>query len=184
MPRIRFVARFESVRALAGGSATATADIAQATIASVGGITAANKVYDGNTSATLSTSAASFSGMVAGDTLSLAGASGAFANKNAGTGKTVLITGVALSGADAANYTLATNTASAMANIDAKSASVTGAAVASKTYDGTTNATVASAGSLVGAVLGDNVTLTGGTSASFADKNAGLARPATINGYS
>ena len=56
--------------------------------------------------------------MVAGDVLSLGnGLSGAFSDKNAGTGKTVSSSGLSLSGTDAGNYTLADTTAAALADI-------------------------------------------------------------------
>jgi hypothetical protein len=83
----------------------------------VTGITAADKTYDGTTTATIDTSAASLVGVVPGDavTLDASGATASFANKHAGTGKVVTITGLALAGADAGDYTLpptATATAS------------------------------------------------------------------------
>jgi len=66
--------------------------------ADVGGITASNKIYDGNTNATLNTSAAALSGAVAGDDVSLnsAGVAGNFNDKNIGTTKPVAVTGLAL----------------------------------------------------------------------------------------
>ncbi|MEB5967452.1 YDG domain-containing protein, partial [Comamonas testosteroni] len=69
-------------------TATTTADISRATIASVGGITAVNRTYDGTLTAGLNTAGASFTGMVAGDSLTVANASGSFSDKNAATGKT------------------------------------------------------------------------------------------------
>jgi hypothetical protein len=74
----------------------------------VTGITASNKPYDGNTNATLDTTGAALSGVVAGDivTLNTSVAVGAFVNANVGSGKTVNINGLTLGGASAANYTL------------------------------------------------------------------------------
>ena len=53
----------------------------------VTGMTAQNKVYDGTTSAVIDTGAATLSGVISGDdvTLVTAGAVGAFVNSNAGT---------------------------------------------------------------------------------------------------
>ena len=51
-------------------------------------VTAANKVYDGNTSATLT---ATIETGVTGETLTVSGLTGTFADANAGTGKTVTI---------------------------------------------------------------------------------------------
>eukprot|EP01041_Mallomonas_annulata_P020547 gene20547-40352_t len=42
---------------------------------------------------------------IAGDALSLTGGVAAFADKNAGSGKAVSVSGIVLSGADAGNYT-------------------------------------------------------------------------------
>ena len=101
--------------------------------------------------------------------------SGAFADKNAGTGKTVNVSG-ALSGTDAGNYTLASN-ATTTADIAAKA--ITGSITATgKTYDGTTAA--ATNGTLSGVVTGDVVSL--GTSGAFADKNAGTGKLVNVSG--
>ncbi|MEB5967453.1 YDG domain-containing protein, partial [Comamonas testosteroni] len=56
-------------------------------------------------------------GMVAGDSLTVANASGSFSDKNAATGKTVTVSGISLGGADAGNYTLASSTATTTADI-------------------------------------------------------------------
>src|SRR5262249_41852654 len=81
----------------------------------VSGITANDKVYDATTSATVNTASAALVGVISGDTVTLNGASasGAFADKNVGSAKTVNVSALSLSGADANNYTLAQPTASA-----------------------------------------------------------------------
>ncbi|MEI7752404.1 MAG: YDG domain-containing protein, partial [Candidatus Omnitrophota bacterium] len=68
----------------------------------LGGITAANKVYDTTNTATMSGGA--FSGMVAGDDLTVS-STGVFSDKNVQESKTVTLTNV-LGGADLANYTV------------------------------------------------------------------------------
>ncbi|WP_061301688.1 beta strand repeat-containing protein, partial [Janthinobacterium agaricidamnosum] len=55
-----------------------TGNIGKATISGVGGITAGNKVYDGSLAASLNTAGASFTGMIAGDNLTVSAASGNF----------------------------------------------------------------------------------------------------------
>lgn len=71
----------------------------------VTGVSAANKVYDGTTAATLN-GAASVTALL-GDVVAVGGSgSGAFADANVGNGKGVTVTGFTLSGADAGNYTL------------------------------------------------------------------------------
>src|SRR5207249_2004488 len=87
---------------LASTNATATADItAKALVVSA---TGANKVYDGATAATVTLS----DNRVGGDSLSTSYGSASFANKNAGTAKNVSVSGIAVTGADAANYTVNT----------------------------------------------------------------------------
>ena len=87
-----------------------------------GSFMAADKVYDGNTDATVVDRG--LLGIVGGDAVSLAGGSAAFDTKNAGTAKTVTLTGATLSGADAGNYSLE-SVATAKANITPKPITVT-----------------------------------------------------------
>ncbi|MFN4167468.1 MAG: beta strand repeat-containing protein [Pannonibacter phragmitetus] len=96
---------------------TVTGTVERAVISSIGGIIALNKTADGTVTATLDTSGALFNGMITGDRLSVATANGVFADAEPGTGKTVLISGLSLGGADAVNYTLASSTATALADI-------------------------------------------------------------------
>ena len=84
------------------GVATTTADIAA--IAVTGDFTADDKVYDGNTDATILTR--NLTGAVSGDDVSLVGGTASFDNKHVGLGKTVVLSGASLTGADAGNYTL------------------------------------------------------------------------------
>jgi autotransporter-associated beta strand protein len=56
----------------------------------IGGITASNKTYNGNTTATIDASAATFTGLVDGDAVTVS-ATGTFDNKNVGTNKTVTL---------------------------------------------------------------------------------------------
>jgi hypothetical protein len=76
--------------------------------------TGTNKTYDGTTAATVT---GSLSGLIGTDTVTVSDASATFSDKNAGTGKTITVSGIALGGADAGNYTLAANTATTTANI-------------------------------------------------------------------
>ena len=99
----------------------------------VNGITASNKTYDGTTVATLNgTASVSAFGS---DVVTVGGTGlGAFADKNAGTGKAVNVSGYTLSGADAGNYLLV-QPAGLTASIQRASLNVT-VNNASKTYDG------------------------------------------------
>ncbi len=96
------------------------------------GFTADNKTYDGTTSVT----GTGFSDdRIGGDDLSFDYAA-AFANKNAGTDKTVNYTGITISGGtDQGNYALASAAGSAMADITKAGLTIT-ARDDSKTYDG------------------------------------------------
>ena len=80
-----------------------TADIAKASVV-VTGVGAANKVYDATTGATL-TGKATVQALGI-DQLGVTGGNAAFADKRAGNGKTVILGGFGLQGADAANYDL------------------------------------------------------------------------------
>ena len=71
---------------------TTTANITAKAL-TVSGITASNKTYDANTVATLDLTGTSYSGLVAGDDISIS-ATGTFDNKNVGTGKTVTVSSI------------------------------------------------------------------------------------------
>jgi trimeric autotransporter adhesin len=149
----------------------------------VTGLSANNKVYDGTTAATLNVSGAVLSGVLNGDTVTLSGtAAGAFAGANVGTGLAANITGLALAGASAGNYTL-TQTATLAANITPKPLTVTGLSANSKVYDGTTAATLNGSGAGLSGVVGsDNVTLNStGYTASFASKTVANGVAVTVS---
>ena len=109
------------------------------------GISADNKVYNGNADATI-TGTPVISGLVAADkgdvTVDGASANAAFADANVGTAKKVTFTGYALTGAKADNYILSAQPASVTADITPKELMITGVTVKDKTYDGTTTASV------------------------------------------
>ena len=106
------------------GSASAAITVAQKEV-TISGITAANKEYDGSTTAT-PTGTAVINGKVGSDDVTVTAGTATFADKNVGTGKTVTFTGYSLSGADAGNYNLKAQPASVMANITAKDVKLTG----------------------------------------------------------
>jgi hypothetical protein len=107
--------------------------------ASSAGLTPGNKVYDGDTTVpTIVIGTPALIGVVPGDEVSIDTSGtiiGTFDNRDFGTGKTVVITGLTLAGAQADNYTLTDPTRTA--NITKLPVTVT-AVVDSKTYDGTT----------------------------------------------
>ncbi|WP_159881444.1 YDG domain-containing protein [Paenibacillus puerhi] len=151
---------------------------------SVTGITANDKLYDGTVAATFDASAAVLNGIVAGDEVSLvtASAAAAFDSKHAAAGKTVTISGLALSGRDAAKYSVPVVTTTA--GITQKSVSISGITVAPKTYDGTTSAALAGSGSLQGIKTGDRVELSGTAVGSYEERQAGADKVINVSGLS
>ena len=131
---------------------------------------ALDKVYDGNTSASLTEG--SLSGLIAGDQVSIGGASAAFADPNVARdangqviAKSVLIGDVSLAGADAGNYQVVASVGNARIKPKALTATVQ---ADDKLYEGSTSAVVMA--STAGVVGGDAVGVAWG-SASFASKN-------------
>lgn len=151
-------------------------------------VTAESKTYDGTTDATVSGTFAFDAGMIIGsDVVSISGATGTFADKNVGTGKTVTISGITLSGDDAGNYVLDTENQTpiiATADIAAKTVTVTSGITASnKTYDGTTSATLSGSSAVIsGKVTSDKLTVS--ATGKFVDKNAGTGKTVTISSIS
>jgi filamentous hemagglutinin family protein len=148
----------------AGASFTGSNGIITPASLTIGGITAANKVYDGTTAVTVSTSGATYTGLVAGDSVTVS-ASGVFNNKNAGAAKTVSLTS-SYGGSDLANYIIA-GQATTTANITPAPLTLV-AVTASKVYDGTTAA--AGVVDVLGLVGSDSVS---GATEHFNSKNAG-----------
>jgi hypothetical protein len=162
---------------------TTTADITAAGL-TVSGVTANDKVYDGTLVATLNIAGAVLQGVLGDDrvTLSVAGASGSFADAMAGQGKTVYVSGLTVSGSDAGNYSLAQPTTTA--NITQTGLTVTGITANAKVYDGTTAATLnLGSATLQGVVSGDIVILNYGSAAgAFANKNVGNDKTVAVIG--
>ena len=78
-------------------------------------VTAANKPYDGTTTATVNNCTPN--NVIAGDTVTCSAASGAFSSANAGTW-TVTASGITLGGAQSMNYGLSSTTATTSATIN------------------------------------------------------------------
>jgi hypothetical protein len=151
--------------------ATTSADITAKAI-TIAGITAADKIYDATKNATVDATGAT--GWIAGDAFGVS-ATGAFDNKNVGTGKTVTLTSN-YTGADVTNYTI-TDQATTGADITTKAITIAGITAADKVYDANTNATVNTTGAS-GWIAGDtvNVSATG----LFDNKNAGTDKTVTL----
>lgn len=139
--------------------------------------TAVNKTYDATTAAPGGAAIITSGALVAGDTL--AGGNFAFVDPNAGSGKSVTVSGVTINDGNGGNnysLTLADNTAS---SISAAALTLSTSNVI-KTYDGTTLANgvlVLTSGSLFGS---DTV---GGGNFAFTNKNAGAGnKTVTVGG--
>jgi gliding motility-associated-like protein len=136
-------------------------------------VTANSKIYDGNRNAEVEF----INNKKSGDILTVIKTDAIFENKNVGIGKTVSITGIALTGTDAGNYTLTSTTATAKADITAKSLTISATAT-NKVYDGTVSATVSFSDDRID---NDILTVTK-TAANFANKNVGSDKEVTVTG--
>ena len=138
-----------------------------------------SKTYNGSKSVVLTAGNYTLSDVEEGDDLHVSGTAN-FDTKAAGTGKTVLLSDLVLSGADVANYSLSTNTANAdIGEIRAKplTARLQGPVV--KHYDATTAADVnTSEFSFDGLEEGDILEING--KASFDTKHSGTAKNVTV----
>ena len=158
----------------------------------VSGITANGKVYDATAAATLNLGSVTLVGVLPTDagfvSLNTGSAAGSFADKNAGTNKTVSVSGLSISGTRAGNYTLTTPTTTA--SITARPITVT-AKTNSRVYDGTVAAAANSRvydGTLAAAALPTITTgsLVGGDTPNFAEtynnKNVATSKTLTPGG--
>jgi trimeric autotransporter adhesin len=149
-----------------------TANITPA-ILTVEGLSAASKVYDGTTTASL-TGVAVAKPLGQSQVTFNGTPSGFFADKNVGTNKYIDVTGFTLTGADAGNYQV-TGLYGVYGDITPASLTVSGLTANNKVYDGTTAATL-SGGSFTGLISGDVVTASTGL---FNNKNAGTGKSVT-----
>jgi hypothetical protein len=137
-------------------------------------VTATNKVYDGTAIATPSLSTTD---VLTGDNVNLLVGAANFANKNAGTAKTVAATGLGLNGTDIGNYVLQNISAITTADITPKTLTISVTAP-DKVYDGTT--TAAPSLSITAGLVGNETLLVDGT-ASFNSKNVRDAQRVTVD---
>ncbi|MCU0791991.1 MAG: YDG domain-containing protein [Opitutaceae bacterium] len=157
-----------------------TASIARADLV-LSGLTADAKTYDGTRVAPLGGSLAiSPFGL---DNVSISGIpSATFADKNAGSAKPVTVTGLSLTGIDAANYTF--TIPALTADITRRQTTIGGITAQDRVYNGTTIAVLTGAGSLSNLISGDDLVFDlAGLSAAFADKRVGTDKPVTLSGH-
>ncbi|MEI6600657.1 MAG: YDG domain-containing protein, partial [Comamonadaceae bacterium] len=166
--------------------AFANGNLATAPLAISASADAISKTYDGTAAAT--TAAATIDNLVSGDAgnVSIAG-TGTFTDKSAGVGnKTYTFTGLSLSGSAAGNYYLSASDRNAglsnsASTITPKDLALSGLSAGNKVYDGTSAATLGGSAA-VAALSGDNVTLGGSATGSFADKNVATGKAVSVTG--
>ncbi len=144
----------------------------------VSGATAANKVYDGATAATIS--GASLVGVINPDVVTVSG-NGNFVNANVGTAIAVT-SALVLSGANAVNYSL-TQPTTLTANINKANVTISGLTGTDKVYDNLTTATISGTAVINGLIGADVVSVSGTIVADFNNKTVGTAKPITVSGY-
>ena len=182
-------------------STNVTLNVTPATVTVASGLAANNKVYDGTTTATITSNNLSLSGVLVSDASKVAlptnGYLATFASLNVANGIAVTVSGLSLTGSAANNYTL--TQPNLTANITPKPLTVTGLTVpASKVYDGTT-ATATPGGTAVlltaetaafgtggdgKPYTGDTVTLSGTASGSYNSLTVASAATVTFSGLS
>jgi YDG domain len=146
----------------------------------VSGASVTSKVYDGNSTLTLV--GATLNGILSPDVVTLAGGA-TFSSSNVGNNIAINTSSLILGGADAGNY-FALPIVGLTGNITAKPLTITGLTANNKVFDGTTTASLFGTAVLNGAVLTDNVSLSGTANATFNNRNIGTVKPITITGYS
>jgi hypothetical protein len=150
------------------------------------GMTASDRIYDGDLFASLDISNVFLNGVLGADDVAVIpnNAAGAFADKNVGVNKSVFVSGLVLTGADAGNYAL--NPLVLTASISPLSVTMVGAVTpASRAYDGTTLVPLDLSAATVVGVGADVVQLsTAGATAHVSDKHVGVAKPVVISGVS
>ncbi|HBH54020.1 MAG TPA: hypothetical protein DDY91_19205, partial [Planctomycetaceae bacterium] len=151
---------------------TTTADITKRTL--VVTATAANKTYDTTTGTTASLS----TDKLALDVVTVTYTAANFADANAGTGKTVNVTGVSMGGASSGNYNLPSTTVTTTANITKYGLTLSYAVETTKTYDGSKAATVTGS-NLIG-ILGDDTVTVSGLAAEYNTKDVGTNKSVSL----
>jgi len=172
--------------AISGSSASNYQLASTATTGNVGVITPAtltanltgsvSKIYDATSAATLASNNYQLNGVLGNDTVSLNNpVNGTYGSINAGNSIGVNVTGLALSGASASNYQLASTSAASNIGVITPAtltASLTGSV--SKVYDTTSAATLVSGNYKLNGVYGnDAVTLNDPVNGTYSGVNAG-----------
>jgi uncharacterized protein YqfB (UPF0267 family) len=144
------------------------------------GTRANNKIYDSNTNASLTGTV--LKGVISGDSVSFVNGIGRFNTKQAGNNIPVTVTGFALNGAAANNYTILSQPTRLKANITKKTLTITGTTANNKIYDGNKNVTLNTNGSQLSGLVGGDTVIFDKTSAkgTFLNNSVGTNKPVKI----
>ena len=149
------------------------------------GVAGVDRTYDGTTAVAVDAGGASLNNTIAGDSISIVAtsATGTMADKNAGAGKAVTVTGLGLGGSDAANYGL-TDASNATVNIAKLVLSSTGITATDRVFNGGTSVALnTSDASLVGVLAGDTVGVNAsGAVGSVSTPDPGAGKAVTVTG--
>ncbi len=148
------------------------------------GLGAANKVYDGNDTATV-TGTAAVAGKVGSDDVTVIGGTATFDNKNVGAGKTVTFSGYSLSGAAAGNYNLTAQPASVTAEITAREVTITsGITATNRPYEKNNTTVNLNKGTLTftNLVTGETLDANVPTTGTVDNANVGTGKNVTYSG--
>lgn len=147
-----------------------------------GSVTAASKIYDRTTIAAID-AGISLGNLIDGDTVSASHA-GVFSDWNVGDNKTVILSGISLTGADAGNYSLASTGIASNASITPATLTLTALGTVQKVYDGTTTAMVWAGNHPLcrGPCRRQCGTDLGNSSATYDNKNVGDNKTVTLSG--
>ena len=156
-----------------------TADITSATLTVTA--SASDKVYDSTATASISSLSDNHLGS---DSVSESYTSASFSDKNVGSGKTVTVSGLSLSGTDAGNYSLPSTSITTTASITSAGLTISGLSASNKAYDATTAGTITGTPSLVGVFSGDTVSPTGSATGTFASKDVNTGISVAVSGLS
>jgi len=137
----------------------------------------ASKVYNGtNTPGAITIG--TLSGLIGGETLTLSGSASNYSSANVGSYSSTITYTLGNGSGLAANYTLASGTASG--SITPKALSITAPSIASKDYDASTSAGVVTLGTLTGFVGSETVTATA-SAAAYSSANVGSYNNVVVN---
>jgi hypothetical protein len=157
---------------LQNSSATATANILHKVLTA--SFSASNKIYNRNTIAAVTSS---LSGVISGDTVSLAEIIANFSDKRAENNKTVTVTSI-IAGSDGSNYSLSNSTEYILASIAKKPLTASFSAL-NKVYDGTSEVEVEGSSSDI--ISGDVVEFEY-EKAKFIDDTIGAEKQVRVSG--